>query len=148
MNKTYQKHIIAGISFFLLIAIRFYEKQFFDDGLIVFFQHDYLKNDLPPISIVKSFVIDSVRYWLNTILSITILYLYFKQAGLLKFLFFVYAVAYVLDILLLFVAFQNYQAGEYILLFYTRRFMIQPFLLFLLIPALWYQSSLQEKQKH
>ena len=142
MNKSYQKHIIAGIAVLLLVAVRFYEKFFFDDGLIIFFQHDYLNNDFPDISFIKTILIDGVRYWLNAILSITILYLYFKQAGLLKFLIFVYATTFIAGVLLMYVALQNYQTGHYLLLFYTRRFIIQPLLLFLLFPALWYQKSL------
>ena len=143
MNKSYQKHIIAIASLLMLVIIRFYEKLFFDDGLIVFFQHDYLNNGLPDTSIIKTLLIDSVRYWLNALLSITILYLYFKQAGLLKFLTLVYAIAFFVGILIMYIAQQNYQTGHYLFLFYTRRFIIQPLLLFLLFPALWYQFSLR-----
>ncbi len=142
MSKSYQKHIIASIALILLIAIRFFEKHFFDDGLIAFFQHDYLNNDLPDTSIIKTLLIDSVRYWLNAVLSIAIIYLYFKQTGLLKFLFLIYTATFIIGISLMYIALQNYQSGQYLFLFYTRRFMIQPLLLFLLFPALWYQNTL------
>ncbi len=142
MSKAYQKHIIAGIALILLVAVRFFEKHFFDDGLIVFFQHDYLNNDLPDISFAKTLLTDCIRYWLNALLSIAIIYLYFKQTGLLKFLLLIYTATFVVGIILMYIALQNYQAGQYLFLFYSRRFMIQPLLLFLLFPALWYQNTL------
>ena len=141
MLKTYQKHIIAIILVFLLIAIRLFEKTYFDDGLIRFFQHDYLTEPLPKLSIFKIIWMDSIRFWLNTAISILILSLYFNQSGLLKFLLIIFTIGYLISILVLYLSLNNYQAGHYLLLFYNRRFLIQPLLLLLLAPALWYQVS-------
>ena len=146
MKKSYKKHIIAAVSLFILVIIRFYEKRFFNDDLISFFQHDYLSNDLPEISVLKTILTDSFRYWLNAVFSIAILYIYFKQTGLLKFLLLVYTFAFTVGLILLYLALHNYQAGHYLFLFYIRRFMIQPLLLFLLFPALWHQNNLKLKQ--
>jgi len=140
MLKTYQKHIIAIILVFLLIAIRLFEKTYFDDGLIRFFQHDYLTEPLPKLSIFKIIRIDSIRFWLNTAISIMILSLYFNRTGLLKFLLIIFSTGYCISILSLYLSIENYQAGHYLLLFYSRRFLIQPLLLLLLTPALWYQE--------
>lgn len=140
MNKVYTKHIVAGLVLLLLVAVRLLERRFFDDGLIVFFEHDYLKDALPSLSITRTLLTDSIRFWLNALLSIFILYLYFKQKGLLKFLLIFYAVAYGAGIVSMYFALQNYHTGHYLLLFYVRRFLIQPLLLFLLLPALWYQK--------
>ena len=141
MLKTYQKHIIAIILVFLLMAVRFFEKTYFDDGLIRFFQHDYLTEPLPKLSIFKTIWIDSLRFWLNTAISILILRLFFNQSGLLKFLLLVFTISFFVSILILYLSIENYQAGHYLVLFYIRRFLIQPLLLLLLVPALWYQDS-------
>ncbi len=143
MIKTYQKHIIAIILIFLLIAVRFFEKSYFDDGLIGFFQYDYLTEPLPKLPIFKIILIDSIRFWLNTAISILILRLYFNQSGLLKFLLLVFTISYFVSILFLYLSIENYQAGHYLSLFYSRRFLIQPLLFLLLAPALWYQKHLK-----
>jgi len=141
MFKAYQKHIIAIILLFFLIAIRFFEKPYFDDGLIRFFQHDYLTEPLPKLPIFKIIWMDSIRFWLNTVITILILSLYFNQSGLLKFLLLVFTISYLASILVLYLSLNNYQTGHYLTLFYIRRFLIQPLLLLLLAPALWYQDS-------
>ena len=140
MTKTYVKHIIAVTAVLLLIAVRLFEKQFFNDGLIVFFQHDYLTQNLPALSTVRTLLTDSIRFWINALLSIVILYVYFKQQGLLKFLLMFYATGFAVSIILMYFALQNYHAGDYVFLFYVRRFLIQPLLLFVLLPALLYQK--------
>ena len=139
MHKDFQKHIIAGFLIFLLIVIRLFEIPYFDDGLIRFFQHNYLTGPLPKVSFFNIFWIDSIRFWINTAISILILRLYFNQSGLVKFLLLLFTVAYLIAVIILYVSVQNYQAGHYLILFYSRRFLIQPILLLLLFPALWYQ---------
>ncbi len=141
MIKTYRKHIIAVLLLFLLMAIRLFEKRFFDDGLIDFFKHDYLNSSLPAVSAVKVLWVDSVRYGLNAIISILILHLYFKSSELGKFLGLFFVFFYFISLLSMLYALQTYQAGHYLVLFYSRRFLIQPLLLLLLFPALWMQQK-------
>ena len=128
--------------FFFLIAIRFFEKSYFDDGLICFFQHDYLTEPLPKFLIFKIIWIDSIRFWLNTAISIMILSLYFNRSGLLNFLLLIFTAGYFISMLVFYLSIESYQAGHYLILFYSRRFLIQPLLLLLLAPALWYQERL------
>ncbi len=141
MIKPYRKHIMAILLLLLLMAIRLFEKRFFDDGLIDFFKHDYLNSSLPAVSVVKVLWVDSVRYGLNAIISILILLLYFKSTELGKFLGLFFVFFYFISLLLMLYALQTYQAGHYLVLFYSRRFLIQPLLLLLLIPALWMQQK-------
>jgi len=141
MIKAYRKHIIAVLLLLILMAIRLFEKRFFDDGLIDFFKHDYLTNNLAPVSTVKVLWVDSLRYGLNTLISILILRLYFKSAELGKFLVLFFVFFYFISLLLMLYALQTYQAGHYLVLFYSRRFLIQPLLLLLLFPALWVQQK-------
>ena len=143
MYKAYQRHIGAVFLVLLLITIRLFERPFFDDGLIRFFQHDYLSEQLPKISIYKIIWIDSIRFWIKSSISILILRLYFKQPELLKFLLSVFLISYLINVAVILLSLQNYQAGHYLVLFYGRRFFIQPLLLLLLFPALWYQERVK-----
>ncbi len=124
----------------LLILIRFFEKHFFDDGLTHFFEFKYQTDDLPKISFLRNFLMISIRFWLNSIISIAVLNILFKQKKLVQFLFIVYTFSFFVLSALYFWQWYHYQAGEYLNLFYIRRFLIQPIMLFLLIPALIYQK--------
>ena len=143
MNKS--KFFITALLLILLVLIRFFEKQFLNDGLIDFFHHAYLKEDLPAVPAVRVLVTDSLRFWLNAVISMAILYTWFKQTDLLKFLLLIYLVVFVVVAAWFYYDLIHYREGEYIRLFYLRRILIQPLLLFLLIPALYYQQKSQER---
>ena len=135
------KYFGSGLLLLLLVLIRFYEKRFFNDGLIDFFQHDYLTRDLPHLSLWQIIVTDSLRYWLQSVISIGILYLYFSRKELIEFLSFVYVLVYITAVAVLVYLLNNYESGQYIALFYVRRVLIQPVLLFIMFPALLYQQK-------
>jgi len=145
MIKSYKKHIIAFVLLLLLVAVRLFEKQLFNDGLIQFFQHNYLTEKLPFVPKNTILLTDSLRYWLNTLISIAILKLYFNQRDLNKFLFLIYTVFFLVAIFVFNYALSHYQSGDYLLLFYVRRFLIQPLLLFILLPALLYQQKITKQ---
>jgi exosortase F-associated protein len=117
------------------------EKKFFNDGLIEFFQHDYLTNSLPTSILGKVLSIDTFRFLINSIFSIILLHIYFREKNLIKFLLIIYTFIYVIGIGMMYFSIIDYQPGEYLQLFYSRRFIIQPLLLFILFPALLYQQK-------
>lgn len=125
----------------LLVLIRFFEKSFFDDGLVDFFRHAYLTEDLPSLDIFHVLWVDSLRYWLNTLLSMALIYVWFRPPAVLQFLGILYLFVYLLVICWFYYEWTHYQAGDYILLFYIRRILIQPLLLLILLPALFYQKK-------
>jgi len=142
MHKRVVKYLIVSALLILLLLIRFFEKRFFNDSLIDFFKYDYLTNPLPDtIQTGYVLLIDVLRYIANAVISITILYLLFPQKALIRFLSTIYAGFLIVDLLLFYYFLIHYQAGNYLALFYTRRFLIQPLLLFILLPALYYQSN-------
>ena len=138
---TKSKLFIVVLLLILLVLVRFFEKQFFDDGLIDFFRHAYLSEDLPAVSVSHILLVDSLRFGLNSLLSIGILYLLFRQKDLLRFLFGVYLLVFVLGLLFFYYELTHYQAGNYLSLFYVRRLLLQPLLLLILAPALFYQKK-------
>lgn len=145
MNNKYVKYIFAMVLLVLLALIRLFEFEWFNDGLILFFQHDYLTEKLPWVPFDAIILTDSIRYWLNALISIMILNLFFWQKDLNKFLALIYTVAFLVLIILFIYFIKHYEAGNYLGLFYVRRFLIQPLLLFILLPALWYQHNKTKK---
>jgi len=144
MNKSL-RYILIGVFLLLLVAVRLFENNFFNDGLIVFFKSKYLTAKLPEITFFNHFKIVTFRYLINSLLSIFILLLLFKQKYLTHFLILLYTTIFIFLSIIYYWIWIHYKAGEYLNLFYVRRFFIQPLLLFLLIPALLYKKNTNKK---
>ncbi|WP_372752150.1 exosortase F system-associated protein [Mariniflexile sp.] len=139
MNKAI-KFTSLFVLFGLLILIRFFEDELFYDPYLTFFQNDYLYIDSPRREVFKVTLFTSLRYLLNTVISLGILYVVFKDKSMLKFSALIYAVSFVLliGIYLYFVV--NPRQEDYYLFFNLRRFLIQPIILILLLPAFYYNK--------
>ncbi|WP_323488793.1 exosortase F system-associated membrane protein [Flavobacterium sp. PL02] len=125
---------------FLLVGIRAYENQLFYDPFLVYFERDYKELPLPEFNSIQLFLGLLFRYFLNTIISLGIIYVIFRETELVKFA----LVLYVLFFLILIIAFYCivYFYGNHnnLILFYVRRFLIQPILILLFIPGFYYQK--------
>jgi len=134
------KFILLSILVGLLILIRLFENELFYDPYLTFFQNDYLYIDSPRREIFKLTLFTTLRYALNSLVSISILYVVFKDVGIIKFSVFIYALAFVVltAIYLYFVV--NPRQEDYYLFFNLRRFLIQPIILILLLPAFYYHK--------
>lgn len=125
----------------LLVLIRVFEEQLFYDPYLSFFKNDYLYIDSPRQEVFKLTLYTSLRYILNAIISLGVLYVLFKDVGVLKFATLIYAIAYVILISLFLYFVINPKQEDYYLFFNTRRFLIQPIILLLLIPAFYYHKQ-------
>jgi len=121
-----------------LVLIRVFENQLFYDPYLLFFKNDYLYMDFPRREILKLTFFTSLRYILNSIISIGIIYLFFKDKSIVKFSALVYAIAYIILVLIFLYFVINPRQEDYYLFFNFRRFLIQPVLLLLLLPAFYY----------
>lgn len=137
MSKS-TKLIILFLLFGLLGLIRLFESQLFYDPYLVFFQNDYLYLDNPRREVFKVTLFTVWRYVLNAILSLVILFVMFRDKGIVKLSAFIYAIALcaLLSLYLYFVI--NPRQEDYYIFFNIRRFLIQPILLLLLLPAFYY----------
>lgn len=138
MKKLFR--IVLGVVCFVgLVGVRAFEDLLFYDPYIIFFQNDYLYIDSPRREVAKLVLNTTFRYGLNTLFSIGILYAAFNERGILKFSAVFYSFAY----LILLVAYLYFviapQQEDYYLFFNVRRFLIQPLILILLLPAFYYQ---------
>lgn len=125
----------------LLVGIRFFEQNLFYDPFLEFFKGEYQNSDLPFYDARQLFLGLLLRYILNTILSLGIIYVIFKELQLLKFAAILYGILFVLLISLFFGLLYFSENPDYMLLFYLRRFLIQPLFLVMFLPAFYYQKK-------
>ncbi|WP_396138044.1 exosortase F system-associated membrane protein [Flavobacterium sp.] len=137
-NKGQILLIISSIC--ALVFIRLFEDQLFYDPFLQFFKQDYKNKTLPNFEGVKLFLGILLRYSLNTIFSLAILYLLFKQKELVRFAMILYVVFFIGLLFAFFGLLYFSKQPDYLILFYIRRFIIQPLFLVLFIPAFYYQK--------
>lgn len=143
--KNNKFEILLGVFLVgLLILIRTFEDDLFYDPLLKYFRYDFTNMKLPILNPIKLFISMGFRYYLNSMISIGLLYLIFKDRKIVKFsmlLFIVFG-----SILMISFLFTLHFFGEEhkMTLFYIRRFIIQPLFLILFIPAFYYQKKMKQ----
>lgn len=141
MKKPF-KILLMLILFGLLILVRFLEAELFYDPLLYFFKQDYLNQKVPDVEFGKLLLHTSYRYLLNTAISLLILWAAFRDRDVIKFSVVLYAFAFL--ILLPWMGWLVANAtpeSNYNILFYVRRFLIQPLFVLLLLPAFYYHKK-------
>lgn len=137
MNKV-TKYIALIVLFTGLVLIRAFEGVLFYDPYLTFFENDYLYLDSPRREIAKLVFYTSLRFLLNTLLSLGILFVIFRDKSIIKFSVIVFSVAYILLLIPFLYFVINPNQEDYYLFFNIRRFLIQPIGLILLLPAFYY----------
>ena len=151
MEKTVKRRyriVEIGLLVLMLAAIRFFEQELFYDPLIQFFKSDYLLGIIPPMDMAKLMINLSLRFWLNTAISLAIIYISFRDLNILKFSAVLYAILYVLATLVFIFLVLNIEREHYLALFYVRRFLIHPLFLLILLPAFYYYRLKEFRQKN
>lgn len=141
MDKPLRIVGVAILGLFL-VAIRYFESELFYDPLISYFKTEHSTEAIPGFENLKLYLNIFLRFTLNTIISLSIIWLIFKNRGVLK----VSTLLYVLLFVLLFSAYivllnLSTESSDNLILFYVRRFIIQPLFLFILLPAFYFQRK-------
>lgn len=136
--KNSAKWLLAIGVVLALVAIRGFSEAIFYDPLIVFFKTNYQTGGLPEVDFIGLLLNLSLRFWMNTLLSLLLLWILFQNKEIVQLSLILYAVAFVLLIVAFTFVAKNYEPGSYQALFYIRRFLIHPLLLLLLIPAFYF----------
>lgn len=123
----------------LLILIRGYENSLFYDPFLEYYKTDFYNLPLPQLDALRLFFGLVFRYFLNTILSLGILFILFRDVQAIKFSSFLYIGFFIILVISLYVALYFFDEPNKMTLFYIRRFLIQPILLLLFLPAFYYQ---------
>ena len=134
--------LIILVLFGLLFFVRAFEEQLFYDPLNSYFQNDYLYNKIPLLDRWNLLLHLFYRYTINSLISLAIIYMIFKNKKIIKFSQLFFTVAFLLLIISFSFSLRNNLEGGYLFTFYIRRFMIHPLFLLILLPAFYYQKKL------
>lgn len=144
MNK-WIRYIFTAVLIFGLILVRKYEDNLFYDPFLAFFKGDFLNKEFPEYDLARISIHIIFRYLLNSILTLGIIGLLFWSWKYVKFTALVLlGFLLILLPLYLFMIESEFSIGEN-LGFYIRRFLIQPMVLLILIPAFYYQKFLKNQ---
>lgn len=135
------KIIALLLLFGLLVVIRMFASTLFYDPLITFFKINHTTDGLPAMDDFRLLSHVALRFLLNTVISMAILWVLFEKKEILKFSLFLYSIAFAILMSVFFVLIQSDAEGGHITLFYVRRFLIQPLLVLILIPAFYFQKK-------
>lgn len=131
---------LAVLLVLALAAVRAFEQQLFYDPFIAFFKSNYQTQAYPSFSSVQLLVSYTFRYCTNTAFSLLLLYVLFADKNIIKVSAFLYAVFLVLLLCVFFALFYLQEHPATFMVFYVRRFLIQPLFIILFIPAFYYQK--------
>jgi exosortase F-associated protein len=143
LNKVLQNKqtvFLIVLLLFILVAIRAFESQLFYDPFLRYFEGDYLKMPLPNYNGFWLFLSMFFRFFLNGMISLAIVYCLFKDKEMTQFASILYLFFFILLIFAFFTILHFYGNQNNLMLFYVRRFLIQPLFLILFIPAFYYQK--------
>jgi len=134
------KILIAVLIVLCFAIIRTFESKLFYDPLLIYFESDFKDLPLPQTDILKLFCSLLFRFVLNSVLSLILVYTLFRDRDILKFSMFLYGVFAVILFVVFFIILESFPEWNW-LLFYVRRFIIQPLFVILFIPAFYYQQQ-------
>ena len=153
MNRI-TKTIIVVFLVGILVLIRGFEEALFYDPLTPFFKSIQSYESLPQFDTLKLLGNVVMRFLLNTSVSLGILWTLFQNKDVIKLSGLLYSAMFVV----LFAVFcylvlsksatngsleKISETDNFMGLFYVRRFLIQPLLLLILIPAFYFQNKKQ-----
>ncbi len=124
----------------LFALIRAYEDDLFYDPFLDYFKSDFHHLPLPEFDRFRLIVGLLFRYGLNTVISLGILYTFFKDVEMIQFVSVLYIFLFLILIFAFFAIINYYGEQNNLILFYIRRFLIQPIFVLLFIPAFFYQK--------
>jgi len=133
--------IVVLLLFMVLVVIRLYEEVLFYDPLVLFFKTTHTTASLPEMNLVKLVGNTTLRFLINTGISLLILRLLFKERSIVTLSVLLYGIAFIILCIMFIVLLFTSEAGSHMFLFYVRRFLIQPLFLLILIPAFYFQRK-------
>lgn len=140
MNK-FLKFGLLGLLVFVLALVRYFEHELFSDPLLQFYSSEYSYFEAPEFSTLQVIGTTSWRFLINTILSLAIIWIVFPSKKTFLFSIAFYVFAYVVLISTFWFFISDMKADNYLIIFYIRRFLIQPIFVIILLPAFYYQKS-------
>jgi len=138
--KRVIKWVGVSIGVLALIAVRYFQHHLFYDPLIAFFHGDFEGNPLPEFNTTHYVIHLVLRYSLNVLISLGIIAWFFRNRQHVQLSALVYGAVGIILFILLLIWLQDTESTSHVALFYTRRMLMHPLLLFVLFPALYFQD--------
>ncbi|WP_297869346.1 exosortase F system-associated protein [uncultured Flavobacterium sp.] len=135
-----KRFFLIGFALLGLILVRAFEDELFYDPFLTFFKSDYQNKPLPDLNCYLLFGNLLLRYAVNTFFSLIIIRLLFNERNLMIFSGYLFLFLFVILLIVFFGLLHFSDEPDYLILFYIRRFLIQPLFLVLFIPAFYYQQ--------
>lgn len=145
MENKYIKTILILVFFSLFLVIRFFENQLFYDPFLNFFKLENATK-YPEYNLGLLVLNVFFRYFLNTIISLGIIFLLFQNKNGFQFSAFLFMVLFVIFTIAFVFVLLFFKESYKMHLFYIRRFLIQPLFLLLFLAGFYFQK-LQETNK-
>jgi exosortase F-associated protein len=121
----------------VLAMIRVYEYRFFYDPFMYFFERAYQSGETVNYTFDMFFNL-FLRFVLNTLVSLLILWVAFRSWGIIKFSALIYAAFLTVLFPVFMYLMEKVEPGQYLAAFYVRRFLAHPLLILILLPAFYY----------
>ena len=138
--KLSLKILAFALCIFCFALIRFFETDLFYDPLISFYKNNFSQKPFPELVTWKYYLNLALRYLLNTSISLFLIWISFHNKSYIKFSVILYTVLFVIGITTFIYIEHDIQHENYMTLFYVRRFLIQPLLVIILLPAFYFQN--------
>lgn len=134
------RYRIAGITILviLLALIRYFESFLFYDPLLQFFYSDYLHDKIPQFETTNLLLNVIYRFFLNSVISLAIIYVAFLDKGILRFSILLYLILFSICFPIFMFLIFTIENQNFLALFYVRRFLIHPVFVLILLPAFYY----------
>lgn len=135
----------VGLGIALLVGVRVVGSTVFYDPLIDFYHSDYKTLPFPALEYGKYALNIALRFLLNSMISLGIIYLLFRSVKHVIVSSWVLLVTGLIGIgILMFLLFVLEDPSKQAV-FYVRRLLIHPLMLFILVPALYFQELNNKK---
>ena len=141
MKKRVKIPIIVFL-FGLLVLVRAFGADIFYDPFIDYFKGAYLDQPIPNYNTLKLWLHIILRYLINGLISLVIIYIAFEKKGLVRFSIKFYTASFIVLGIFYFALLQFEMINGHLFTFYVRRFLIHPVFVLILLPAFYYQKKL------
>lgn len=121
----------------VLALVRLYEYRFFYDPFMYFFEQAFRSGETVNYTFEMFFNV-FLRFLVNTIISLLILWVAFQSREIIRFAALIYAGFFIVLFPLFVYLMHHVQPQDYLAAFYVRRFLAHPLLILILLPAFYY----------
>jgi exosortase F-associated protein len=140
LNKTISVVLIV-ISLLGLASVRWLENDLFYDPFIAYFKSNFQVQHLPDVDKGLYLISTLSRYVINLLFTVFIIWLLYKSKEFVKATLWVHLFSFIILLAVLFILITLGNEWVKMTLFYIRRFLIHPILLFILVPGFYFISK-------